>query len=117
MLGANMSNKVEEKKADIQRTRVAMQDINANSEELLRTRTHLKMKNEKIRERITELRKDLARISSEKSQLKAEEDSVDNIETVQDKLEEKEKEYDLRCELQDEKLNERDHVGNLIKEK
>jgi len=117
MLGANMSNKVEEKKSDIQKTRVAMQDINANSEELLRTRTHLKNKNEQIRERITDLRKDLARISSEKSQLKAEEDSVDNIETVQDKLEEKEKEYDHLCELQDEKLNERDHVGNLIKEK
>jgi len=117
MLGANMSNKVEEKKADIHRTRSAMHEINANSEVILRTKSSLKMKNDDIRMRITELRRDLAKISSEKSQLKAEEDSVDNMETVQDKLNEKEGEYDHLCELQDTKLNEKDKVGNLIKEK
>eukprot|EP00092_Neocalanus_flemingeri_P012357 GFUD01013323.1.p1 GENE.GFUD01013323.1~~GFUD01013323.1.p1 ORF type:complete len:1085 (-),score=369.84 GFUD01013323.1:206-3460(-) len=117
MLGANMSNKVEEKKSEILRTRTAMQEINANSEVVLRTKTNLKMQNDEIRSRITELRGRLAKISSEKSQLKAEEDSVDNMETVQDKLEEKKVEYDHLCELQDTKLNEKDKVGNLIKEK
>jgi len=117
MLGANMSNKVEEKKSDIYRSRTSMQEINASSELILKTKSNLKMQNDQIRNRITELRRDLAKISSEKSQLKAEEDSVDNMETVQDKLEEKKSEYDHLCELQDSKLNERDKVGFLIKEK
>jgi len=117
MLGANMSNKVEEKKNDIYRTKTSMQEINANSEMILKTKASLKNANEQIRNRITDLRRDLAKISSEKSQLKAEEDSVDNMETVQDKLEEKNSEYDHLCELQDSKQNEKDKVGFLIKEK
>lgn len=117
MLGANMSNKVEEKKSDIQRTRTSMQEINANSEILVRTKANLKMRSDEIRNGITDLRRELAKISSEKSQLKAEEDSVDNMETVSEKLEEKSGEFDHLCELQDNKLNDKDHVINLIKEK
>merc|ERR1740137_278927 len=117
MLGANMSNKVEEKKSDIQRTRSAMQEINAGSELILKTKSNLKMQNDEIRNGITELRRELAKISSEKSQLKAEEDSVDNMDTVKEKLEEKSSEFDHLCELQDSKLNDKDHVLNLIKEK
>jgi len=117
MLGANMNSKVEEKRSDIQRTRESMRDINASSEKLLKIKATLKMNSDKIRNSITDLRRELTKLSSEKSQLKAEEDSVDNLDAVAEKLEEKSNEFDHLCELQDAKLNDKDTVGNLIKEK
>merc|ERR1719357_433365 len=117
MLGANMSNKVEEKKLDIQRTRETMREIVSGLDLVQKTKRNLQMRNDSIRNGIKELRMELATISSEKSQLKAEEDSVDNLETVKDKIEEKNNEYDHLCELQDGKLAEKDQVVNLIKEK
>lgn len=117
MLGANMNSKVEEKKSDISRTKESMRDINASSEKLLKIKATLKFQSDKIRNDINELRRELTKLSSEKSQLKAEEDSVDNVETVTEKLEEKSNEFDHLCELQDNKLNDRDLVVNLIKEK
>ena len=117
MLGANMNSKVEEKKLDIHRTKEAMREINASSEKLLKIKKSLQMESDKIRNGIAELRRELTKLSSEKSQLKAEEDSVDNIECVKEKVEEKSNEFDHLCELQDKKLNDRDQVANLLKEK
>jgi len=117
MLGANMNSKVEEKKSEFSRTKESMRDINASSEKLLKIKATLKIQSDEIRNDITELRRELTKLSSEKSQLKAEEDSVDNVETVTEKLEEKSNEFDHLCELQDNKLNDRDLVVNLIKEK
>jgi len=119
MLGANMNSKVEEKKSDIQRTKESISDVNALSEKLLKIKASLKINSDKIKNGITDLRSELTKLSSGKSQLKAEEDSVDNIDAVAvaEKLEEKSNEFDHLCELQAAKLNDKDSVGKLIKEK
>ena len=49
--------------------------------------------------------------------LKAEEDSVDNIDAMAEKLKEKSNRFDHLCKLQDNKLNDKATIENLIRDK
>ena len=70
-----------------------------------------------IGDSISELRKCLLEISSEKSQLIAEEDRIENLETVSKDLEENICKVAHLNELEDNMVNDKDHVLSLIKEK
>merc|ERR1719186_370445 len=116
VLGTSMRSKLEEKKSEIVRTRRDIQKINILQYNMLQTKSNLEMQGDKVRSRIVELREDLANISSIKSRLKAEENSVDTTEILQDKLEEKKEEYDNMFKLHETQLKERVKMDNKMKE-
>ena len=117
LLGTSCWKKVKEKKIEIQTTRAAMEENINNTESLLRIDENLKMRISGIGISISELRKYLLEISSEKYQLIAEEDRVENLETISKKLEVSINEVEHLNELKDDMVKEKNHVLSLIKEK
>ena len=117
MLGANMGSKVEEKEEDLRKAKTVISDINAKSGELKRTEADIRMKHDKIRDKIAGMRQELQKTSSEKSQLKAEEEGLDNFEALKDQLEKKQTELDTIGEDLNTTVKERDQITNQIKEK
>ena len=117
LLGTSCWKKVKEKKTEIQTTRAAMEENTNNTKSLLRIEENLKMRISGVGTSISELRKYLLEISSEKYQLIAEEDRVENLETISKKLEENINEVEHLNELKDDMVKDKNHVLSLIKEK
>ena len=117
MLGANMSNKVDEKEEEVKKARSIISDINAKTDQLKRTEADIRMKNENIKSKISGMRQELQKTSSEKSQLKAEEEGLDNFEALKTQMMKKQSELDTILEDHKATVSERDQIGTQIKEK
>jgi len=117
MLGASMNNKVEELRLEIEKSNGILKEISLEADEVKSKARELESSNKSIRSRISERRQQLQLLSSEKSQLKAEEDGDDSLESLKEKLEEKSTELDRLTELRDEVFNEKDEIQNLYKAK
>ena len=74
----------EEKKTELEQTRLIMQKIIDSHVKLIQTKTDLKRRCDDITSGMAVVRKELSEINSEKSKLKAEDDSDITVEIVTD---------------------------------
>lgn len=117
MLGVSMNNRVDQKMAEIRKASDAMSEIIANSVKLLEKEASLKEQNEEIRSQITEWRRKLQKLSSDKSQLKAQEDGLDNLDRLQEKLDGKSTEFEKISTSQENLLLLREEIMQMINNK
>ena len=117
MLGANMSNKVDEKQDEVLKAKSTISEINLKTDQLKRTEAELKVGHDQIRDKIAGMRQELQKTSSEKSMLKAEEEGLDNFESLQGSLKKKEGELDTILDDLKATVSEKDQVADQIKEK
>ena len=117
MLRANMGSRVKEKEEDLMKVKTAISDINVKSVMLKRTEAEIRTKLNEIKDKIAGMWQELQKTSSEKIQLHAEEDSMDNFEALKSQLNKKEAELDVLEDDLDKTVNERDEIANQINEK
>jgi len=117
MLVSTVGNMREEKKTELGRTELIMQNIIDTHMKLMQTKTDLKRRCDEIISGMAVLRNKLTEIYSEKSQLKAVDDFDISVEIVTQDLNDKRDKFEELSELHIGKLVERDNVDNIIKKK
>jgi chromosome segregation ATPase len=117
MLDANMSSKVEEKEEDLRKAKSVISEIQVKTDKLKRKEAEVRIKHDQTRDKISGMRQELQKTSSEKSQLKAEEEGLDNFEALKSQLMKKQKDMDKVLEDHKATVSERDQITNQIKEK
>lgn len=124
ILGCDMNSKMREKKASIGASEQKVSELEKEHEKLLRLKQTTKKDIETLKTEIQKYREELGEISKQKSKLKAEEISTDNVDTLQEKMRQKQDGYDkyetilknIKTELDDttKKLNEKNQEYNKI---
>ena len=117
VLGSNMSIKMDEKRREIEKTKEVVQDVGRKHVILEKKKASFDKELENIKNKIAELRQNLAKCNANKSQLKAEEDATENLDSLQERLELKEKELNSIKTQQESKIDEKKVVLTNIKEK
>jgi len=117
MLGSNMSNKVEEKEEEVKKARNTISEINSKTDQFKRKEADMRKRHDEVRNNIASMRQELQKTSSEKSQLKAEEEGMDNFEALKEQMMKKTHEQETITENFNASMNERDQMANQIKEK
>ena len=124
ILGCDMNSKVREKEDLIDASKQKVSKLVKEHEKQLRLKQTTKEDIETLKTEIQKYREELGEISKQKSKLKAEEISTDNVDTLQEKMRQKQVDHEnyetilknIKTELDDttKKLNEKNQEYNKI---
>ena len=117
ILGCDMNSKIREKKELMNASKVQAQKLKVEEEKNLKVRQEIEKQIGNLRTEIQRFREELGELSKQKSKLKAEQNSVDDVDSLQLKLNERKSDREkLDTELQG-KVNEKDNLSKKLEDK